>query len=134
MTASFRFSKTRQTGIFLAFLLNFCPLKMLTLTRFAHNVEWDFFCDFQTSRGKIWLDGSNVTFPWTEVHEVESVRNAKWHEWEQKRRIMFICYEMCSHMNEELHSGQKSSFIKTWKNGALNGNRTQNSWKLQKLM
>ena len=32
MTASFRFSKTRQNGQFLAFLINFCPLKMLNET------------------------------------------------------------------------------------------------------
>mgnify|MGYP007015546877 CR=1 FL=1 len=29
--------------------MNFCPLKMyLNVVRCAHNVEWDFFCDFQT--------------------------------------------------------------------------------------
>ena len=33
---------------FLAFLINFCPLKNVHVARFARNVEWDFFCDFQT--------------------------------------------------------------------------------------
>ena len=30
---------------FWPFSMNFCPLNV---ARFAHNVEWDFFCDFQT--------------------------------------------------------------------------------------
>ena len=33
MTASFRFSKTPQIEPFLAFLMNFCPLKMLDLIK-----------------------------------------------------------------------------------------------------
>ena len=28
--------------------MNFCPLN-LNVARFARNVEWDFFCDFQTA-------------------------------------------------------------------------------------
>ena len=37
MTASFRFSKTPQIEPFLAFLMNFCPLKMLDLIKeFLH--------------------------------------------------------------------------------------------------
>ena len=42
MTANFRFSKTRQNWPFLAFLMN------VNVARFARNVKWDFFCDFQT--------------------------------------------------------------------------------------
>ena len=45
---SLRFSKTRQNWPFLAFLINFCPLKNVNVARFARNVECDFFCDFQT--------------------------------------------------------------------------------------
>ena len=41
MTASFRFSKTRQNGPFLS-------TQNVNVARFARNVEWDFFCDFQT--------------------------------------------------------------------------------------
>ena len=43
MTASFRFSKTRQNGPFLAFLINFCPLKMMNETFsviFKHRVKY----------------------------------------------------------------------------------------------
>ena len=33
----------------LAFLINVCPLKMyVNVARYARNVEWDIFCDFQT--------------------------------------------------------------------------------------
>ena len=42
MTASFRFLKTRQIRQFLAFLI-----QNVNVARFARNVEWDFFCDFQ---------------------------------------------------------------------------------------
>ena len=45
---AFEFSKTRQNGTFLAFLINLCPFKNVNVARFARNVEWDFFCDSQT--------------------------------------------------------------------------------------
>ena len=48
ITENVAFSKTRQNGTFLAFLINLCPLKNVNVARFARNVEWDFFCDFQT--------------------------------------------------------------------------------------
>ena len=41
------FKNSPKWTIFLAFLINFCPLKV-NVARFARNVEWDFFCDFQT--------------------------------------------------------------------------------------
>ena len=42
MTASLKFSKTRQIDYFWHFYWN------VNVARFARNIEWDFFCDFQT--------------------------------------------------------------------------------------
>ena len=39
-------NKLQLNWLFLAFLMNFCPLKMKNVARFARHVEWDFFCDF----------------------------------------------------------------------------------------
>ena len=47
MTESFSFSKTRQIDNFWHFWLTLATLNV-NVARFAHNVEWDFFCDFQT--------------------------------------------------------------------------------------
>ena len=48
MTASFRFSKTRQNGPFLALFNELLSTQNVNVARFARNVEWDFFYDFQT--------------------------------------------------------------------------------------
>ena len=37
-------------GPFLAFLINFCSIQTVNVARFARNVEWYFFCDFQTPK------------------------------------------------------------------------------------
>ena len=41
------FSKTRQNEPFLAYFINFCLLENVNVARFARNVEWDYFCNFQ---------------------------------------------------------------------------------------
>ena len=42
------FQKTRQNWPFLASLINFLSTQNVNLPRIAHNVEWDFFWNFQT--------------------------------------------------------------------------------------
>ena len=38
----------RASRFKVAFLINFCLLKNVNVARFARNIEWDFFCNFQT--------------------------------------------------------------------------------------
>ena len=42
------FSKPRQIGQFLAFSNELLSTQNVNVARFARNVEWNFFCDFQT--------------------------------------------------------------------------------------
>ena len=48
MTLKFSYSKTRQNGTFFGIFNKFLTTQNVNVARFARNVQWDIFCDFQT--------------------------------------------------------------------------------------
>ena len=123
MTASFRFSKTRQNGPFLAFLILRLSIQNVNVARFARNVEWDFFCDFQTESLAKYIILDNH-----KIHRNDSVTihtgraNDNWlvkPMWEEKEKLYipqlrpiidFVSFPNSGRCNSELKKLQNLTF------------------------
>ena len=112
MTASFRFSKTRGFGIF-SELLSF---QIVNLARFARNVEWDFFCDFQAvcaskkySQEFLFLYHKNtivscrILISSFQSTSIIPHNNKKWYAYQEKKKVptspTWSAYFFCHHLH-----------------------------------
>ena len=82
LTASFRFSKTRQNWPFFDIFKKLLSTQNVNLAHFARSIEWDFFCDFQTPCQHCDRVIYYLTSPLTSIQEqISTDCSLPWKQW-----------------------------------------------------